>query len=118
MQASFTSTTPAAAASELDARELSRRLKERAFSEGFEKVGIVPALALDEESERLRQWLGRGYQGKMAWMARDPETRADPRKFFPAARSVVVVAKNYYTAAEHLQDPETGKVSRYAWGDD
>jgi epoxyqueuosine reductase len=54
----------------------------------------------------------------MAWMARDPETRADPRKLFPAARSVVVVAKNYYTPAKHINDPATGKVSRYAWGDD
>ena len=54
----------------------------------------------------------------MAWMARDPEMRTDPRKLFPAARSVVVVAKNYYTSPEHTNDPSTGKVSRYAWGDD
>ena len=51
-------------------------------------------------------------------MARDPEMRTDPRKLFPAARSVIVVAKNYYTPAEHRDDPATGKVSRYAWGDD
>jgi epoxyqueuosine reductase len=54
----------------------------------------------------------------MAWMARDPELRVDPRKLFPAARSVVVVAKNYYTPAKHSDDQATGKVSRYAWGDD
>jgi epoxyqueuosine reductase len=51
-------------------------------------------------------------------MARDPEMRSDPRKLFPAARSVIVVAKNYYTDAKHSDDPVTGKVSRYAWGDD
>ena len=99
-------------------RELSRRIKERAFSEGFEKVGIVPAQALGDERDRLSQWLGRGYHGEMAWMARDPELRTDPRKLFPAARSVIAVAKNYYTPAEHSDDPATGKVSRYAWGDD
>ena len=54
----------------------------------------------------------------MRWMARDPEMRTDPRKLFPAARSVVVVAKNYYTPTRHTDDPATGKVSRYAWGDD
>ena len=118
MQASVTSRSPTEAESEFHARELSRRIKERAFSEGFEKLGIVPAQALDDESSRLMQWLGRGYHGEMAWMARDPETRADPRRLFPAARSVVVVAKNYYTPAEHRDDPATGKVSRYAWGDD
>jgi epoxyqueuosine reductase len=51
-------------------------------------------------------------------MARDPEMRTDPRRFFPGSRSVVVVAKNYYTPAKHGDDPATGKVSRYAWGDD
>jgi epoxyqueuosine reductase len=44
--------------------------------------------------------------------------RTDPRKLFPAARSVVVVAKNYYTPSQHTDDASTGRVSRYAWGDD
>ena len=101
-----------------DLHELSLRIKDKAKSVGFEKVGIVPATALDVESDRLRDWLARGYHGEMRWMARDPEMRADPRKLFPAARSVVVVTKNYYTAHEHTDDPATGKVSRYAWGDD
>ena len=51
-------------------------------------------------------------------MARDPEERADPRKLFPEARSVIVVALNYYTPPAHSDHPDTGKVSRYAWGDD
>jgi epoxyqueuosine reductase len=118
MQASVTTTLPIGAERTFNARELSRRIKEKACSEGFEKVGIVRARALDVERDRLRQWLARGYHGEMAWMARELELRADPRKFFPAARSVVVVAKNYYTPTEHTDDPATGKVSRYAWGDD
>ena len=102
----------------LSARTLSRRIKERALAEGFEKVGIVPAAALDSEHVQLTTWLARGYHGRMAWMARDPEVRTDTRKLFPAARSVVVVAKNYYTPSTHSDDLSTGKVSRYAWGDD
>ena len=98
--------------------EVARLIKERALVEGFEKVAIVPAFALNAEGARLRDWLARGYHGQMKWLERDPETRTDPRKLFPAARSLVVVAKNYYTAAEHQNDPDTGKVSRYAWGDD
>ena len=118
MPASVTTVSPIEAERGFNTRELSRRIKDRAGIEGFEKVGIVPARALDVERDRLMQWLGRGYHGEMAWMARDPEQRTDPRKLFPAARSVVVVAKNYYTPAEHADDPATGKVSRYAWGDD
>lgn len=99
-------------------RELARLIKERAAAAGFEKVGIVPANPLVREHDELSEWLRRGYQGEMKWMTRDPEMRSDPRKLFPAARSVVVVAKNYYTTAQHEIDDETGKVSRYAWGDD
>ena len=81
-------------------------------------MAIVPALPLNTERHKLNTWLERGYQGRMAWMERNPEMRTDPRKLFPAARSVVVVAKNYYTPAQHSGEQQTGKVSRYAWGDD
>ncbi len=99
-------------------RDLARLIKERALAEGFEKVGMVPADFLDRECDQLAEWLRRGYHGEMKWMARDPEMRVDPRKLFPAARSVIVVAKNYYTPAQHEDETHTGKVSRYAWGDD
>lgn len=97
---------------------LSQRIKERAHAEGFHKVGIVPASALELERERLNKWLARGFHGEMQWMARDPAQRTDPRLIFPEARSVVVGALNYYTPNEHTNDPGTGKISRYAWGDD
>lgn len=118
MQATVTSFSPASIESETRARELSRRIKERAREEGFEKVGIVAAELLGDARNQLNEWLRRGYQGRMTWMAREPEKRTDPRKLFPAARSVIVVAINYYTPHRHTDDPATGKVSRYAWGDD
>jgi epoxyqueuosine reductase len=93
-------------------------IKERARAEGFQKVGIVRAEALTEERVRLEEWLRLGFQGEMRWMARDPVQRTDPREIFPAARSVVVVALNYFTPHEHMNDDARGKISRYAWGDD
>jgi epoxyqueuosine reductase len=95
-----------------------RRIKERARTEGFDLVGIVRADALEREGERLQEWLGRGFHGEMRWMEREPEKRADPRLILPSARSVVVVALNYYTSHEHMDGSATGKISRYAWGDD
>jgi len=107
--------------------DASDRIKARARQLGFHKVGIARAETLSPEGAQLKAWLGRGYQGEMAWMARDPEQRTDPRKLFPAARSVVVVALNYYTPHQHEvsttcvsgwvsggDQPITGKVSRYA----
>lgn len=96
----------------------SERIISEARRIGFEKAGIVRASALADERGRLEEWLGRGFHGDMAWMARDPAMRSDPRLLFPPARSVVVVALNYYTPHEHSDEPGTGKVSRYAWGDD
>ena len=94
------------------------KIKARTLELGFDKVGVVPAGPLPAERERLEEWLRRGYQGEMAWMARDPAQRADPRRLFPDARSVIVAALNYYTPSQHEDNPTTGKVSRYAWGDD
>src|SRR5207237_10104488 len=81
--------------------EMSPRIKERARAEGFHKVGIVRAEALDAERTRLEEWLRRDYHGAMQWLARDPVQRTDPRLVMPQARSIVVVALNYYTPHEH-----------------
>jgi epoxyqueuosine reductase len=51
-------------------------------------------------------------------MEREPEKRADPTILFPGAKSMIVIALNYYTPHEHSELDEKGKVSRYAWGDD
>lgn len=96
----------------------SDQIRQQARELGFELVGIVPVASLHSEQERLREWLARGYHGEMSWMARDPEKRTDPVQIFPTARSVIVVALNYYTPEQHSSSPNTGKVSRYAWGDD
>jgi epoxyqueuosine reductase len=101
-----------------DPGTITGEIKRRALDLGFHKVGIVPAEKLSAETDRLHEWLARGYHGEMGWIARDPEIRADPRGLFPQAQSVVVVALNYYKTQQHSDKAGTGKVSRYAWGDD
>ena len=96
----------------------SRQLKLKAAEIGFQKVGIVSAEPLVGEGARLMDWLNRGFHGEMAWLAREPEKRSDPRLLFPEAKSVIVVALNYFTRHEHIEDANLGKISRYAWGDD
>lgn len=103
---------------ELHSGLLSRKIKERAKALGFDMVAIVRAGVLESERERLQEWLKRGLHGEMRWMERDPLQRTDPRLVLSNARSVVVVALNYYTPHEHASDPAAGKISRYAWGDD
>lgn len=97
---------------------LSDKIKQKALEIGFHKIGIVRAAPLEEEKEFLDEWLEKKYHGEMLWMEREPEKRANPNLLFPEARSIIVVALNYFTPHEHEEDSSKGKVSRYAWGDD
>jgi epoxyqueuosine reductase len=97
---------------------ITQKIKDKAREIGFHKIGIAAAQPLDQEAKRLEEWLRSGYHGEMRWMEREPEKRADPQILFPGARSVIVTALNYYTPHAHENSEDTGKVSRYAWGDD
>ena len=59
--------------------------------------------------------------GEMSpWLERGRARRLDPQEVLPGARSVVVLAMNYWqgprTPAQSA--PGTGIIARYAWGDD
>ena len=57
----------------------------------------------------------------MDWLARGEEKRCDPQQVLPGARSVIVVALNYWQGAIPDTEPphsENGRIARYAWGDD
>jgi epoxyqueuosine reductase len=97
---------------------LTEEVKSRAHALGFQKVGVVRAEALTDERARLEEWLARGRHATMSWMARDVARRTDPRELLSGARSIVVVALNYFTPHVHSGEQGTGKISRYAWGDD
>ncbi len=86
---------------------------------GFDLVGIAPADAVIEHAHAFLDWLARGYAADMAWMAREPKRRLDPRCLLPNAKSVIVVARNYYVVPPEpalLHDPSRGRIARYAWG--
>jgi epoxyqueuosine reductase len=58
-------------------------------------------------------------------MERGEEKRCDPQKVLPGARSVIVMALNYFqdvetgvTSANSKIGAAHGRVARYAWGDD
>jgi epoxyqueuosine reductase len=110
------SSTPDAA--RLSRARLTEEVKSRARALGFQKVGVARAESLTGERARLEEWLARGRHAGMSWMARDVSRRTDPRELLPGARSVVAVALNYFTPHEHSRERGTGKISRYAWGDD
>ncbi|MCL5268137.1 MAG: tRNA epoxyqueuosine(34) reductase QueG [Bacteroidetes bacterium] len=91
-------------------------VKQAALEEGFDLVGITGAVPLKEESERLSEWIKRGYHATMHWMSNDVGKRTDPDKILPGSRSVISLGRNYYVPADY--PPGSAKISRYAWGDD
>ena len=67
-------------------------------------------------------WLDAGMAGEMTpWLERGRAKRTDPQGVLPGARSMIVLALNYWQGPRPpsaLEAPVTGKVARYAWGDD
>lgn len=71
------------------------------------------------EAGRLEAWLVRGDHADMAWLERNPDRRADPRRVLEGARSVVSVGLPHFVdLPEPPDDRPRGRIARYALGDD
>lgn len=99
--------------------EITKQIKEKAYRLGFLEVGICGAETLTDEESLLHDWLDHGYQGSMNWMERTREIRGHPRHYFPEAKSIIVVADNYFRSGESVLKPvQEGNISIYARGRD
>lgn len=99
--------------------ELKASVVARAKELGFEMCRVTSAAPPRREAE-FRAWLADGAAGEMAWLQRGEEKRCDMQQVLPGARSVLVLAMSYWQgdlpAEERLG--ATGRIARYAWGDD
>lgn len=93
-----------------------RQIKEEAKRLGFLSCGVSRAEFLEEEAPRLERWLEQGMQGEMRYMENHFDKRLDPTLLVPGAKSVVSLLLNYYPSEE--QNPESYKISKYAYGTD
>src|SRR4029450_12852345 len=99
--------------------ELKQRLVSFARDVGFDSCRIA-ARSFAPHAGEFRNWLDEGGHGEMSYMERAEEKRCDPQKVLPDARSIVVLAMNYFQGGTQAGAPPAaqGKISRYAWGDD
>ncbi|MCK9641022.1 MAG: tRNA epoxyqueuosine(34) reductase QueG [Prolixibacteraceae bacterium] len=95
----------------------SQLIKAKASELGFGACGISQARLLEEERERLKNWLDAGYHGTMGYMANNFEKRVNPAELVEGAKSVVSVLLNYYTDQKQ-EDPKAPIISKYALGKD
>ena len=91
---------------------------EKAKQIGFDLVGFSKADLLQDETEKLQQWLDKGYQATMNYMGKNFSKRKDVKEILPNAKSVISLALNYYTPDNYSNEKNVGKVSRYACGKD
>ena len=91
-------------------------IKAEAQRLGFMSCGISKAGFLEEEAPRLEQWLRQGRHGNMQYMENHFDKRLDPTLLVEDAKSVISLLLNYYP--EQVQNPESYKISKYAYGTD
>jgi len=104
---------------QISTMELKAQLVSFARQIGFDSCRIAACDAPAHATE-FRQWLRQGAHGEMNYMQRGEEKRCDPQKVLPGAKSIVVLALNYFQGEEiqRSQTAATGRIARYAWGDD
>jgi epoxyqueuosine reductase len=100
-------------------------IRKEALRLGFDAVGFAPAvLTAEARGERLRRlgdFLERGWQGDMGWMAERSEARADPQALWGEAKTVVSLALNYTPERDPMRvlgQGERAAISVYAQGRD
>jgi len=99
-------------------QNITKLLKKKAADLGFDFCGVAPAGQVSEKDESaLKEWLSKGYHGKMTYMEQHLEKRLNPFVLVPGAKSVISVLLNYLppTTQKHADAP---KVSKYALGKD
>ena len=91
-------------------------IKQEAKRLGFESCGIAKADFLEEEALNLENWLKNGFHGKMKYMENYFDKRLDPRLLVDDAKSVISLSYNYFP--KELQNNNTYKIAKYAYGED
>ena len=87
----------------------------RATQLGFD-VCRVARIDHPRHGAEFAQWLDAGAAGEMEWLQRGEAKRLDPQLILPGARSMIVVAMNYWQGDTSVAP--NGRIARYAWGDD
>jgi epoxyqueuosine reductase len=98
---------------------LKERLVSFAREIGFDFCRIA-ACSSPPHAHEFRNWLHDEAHGEMSYMERGEEKRCDPHKVLPGTRAIVVLALNYFQGkpVRRSQTAATGRIARYAWGDD
>lgn len=88
---------------------------------GFDCIGVTAPDRIAHAKQPFFEFLANGAHGEMAWLAANPERRADPRALWADVRSVIMLGVNYgpdHDPLAILRERSKGAISVYAKGDD
>jgi epoxyqueuosine reductase len=91
-------------------------IKSEAKRLGFLSCGISKAAFLEQEAPRLENWLNNQRNGQMFYMENNFDKRLNPILLVDDAKSVISLLLNYYPS--EFQNPDSFKISKYAYGED
>ena len=101
--------------------ELAADIKRWGRELGFQQIGISDG-QLAEHEQHLQDWLAKGYEGDMAWMAAHGNKRSRPEELLPGTRRVISARMDYLPPDTQqikvLKQPDKAYISRYALGRD
>ena len=86
------------------------------FSTHFDAWGVARIEPIEDEIDRLKEWIGNGCHAEMQYMARNIELRANPCELLPDAQSMIMVLMNYYP--HEWQPDNLPQIAAYAYGND
>src|SRR5438477_9923767 len=98
----MTDTVPDPNDRRISREEVKTRLVSFAREIGFDSCRVA-ACGSAPHGEAFRNWLDEGGHGEMSYMERGEKKRCDPQMILPDARSMVVLALNYFHG-----DPQAG----------
>ena len=97
-------------------QKIRKKIVEKAKEIGFDLVGFSTSQLDEKYTKAYKKWLDNGMNADMGYM-KTSAPRLDISEIIPDAKTVIVLALNYY----HVQEPLTPtfkRVSKYAYGRD
>jgi epoxyqueuosine reductase len=109
------------------------RILDLAHQVGFDSCRVA-ACEPPAHANEFKSWLEKGAHGEMQYLSRGQEKRSDPQNILPGAKSIIVLALNYFQPVDGNASPgrspannlaagtaaptTNGRIARYAWGKD
>lgn len=94
----------------------SKIIKQTALDLGFSACGVAKIEPAVSEIGYYDQWIAKGYQAGMHYMANHRAIRLHPEELLEGARTIISVALNYYPAQK--LPAEAPQIAYYAYGKD